>query len=412
LTWYVWEGGQVIAEYDAAAINWRKNYVYLGERLLAADSGGVQATQFYHPDRLGTRLVTNALDGSTAGEQESLPFGAELGAGAAGTRRFTSYDRSGATPLDYAVNRFYNQGLGRFTQVDPIGMGAASLTNPQSLNLYGYCENDPINHTDPEGLFFGFIIAAFIAIGTAAAVAARVIYNAIVKVVVVAKDGLGQLASGIKGFLSHGAGLSLGLDDEGDGGGPGIYWGRVIVAAAVVGAGAVSIYQAKKRPQLKRPPKGRQKPPNSSLGDSTFTLSEIFVLFLAFASAAVALQKPGCAEILGGLDKAQRLIKKARFRDANARNPRLSTFPQIVRDEVATGERGLAAISPVGGSNVYLTPLYFSGNTFVGKAVNLIHELKHLGGFTFEPDGYDYQTDYDEITSKCGFPRVIVRKKP
>jgi hypothetical protein len=50
------------------------------------------------------------------------------------------------------VNRFYSPQQGRFTQVDPIGMGAAELTNPQSLNLYSYVENDPINSTDPLGL--------------------------------------------------------------------------------------------------------------------------------------------------------------------------------------------------------------------------------------------------------------------
>ncbi|MCI0556004.1 MAG: hypothetical protein L0287_34100, partial [Anaerolineae bacterium] len=42
----------------------------------------------------------------------------------------------------------------RFTQVDPIGMGATSLSDPQSLNLYSYCGNDPINRIDPDGLFF------------------------------------------------------------------------------------------------------------------------------------------------------------------------------------------------------------------------------------------------------------------
>src|SRR5262249_19154274 len=57
--------------------------------------------------------------------------------------------------LDYAANRFYSPQQGRFTQVDPIGMGAASLSNPQTLNLYAYCGNDPINHVDPSGLFFG-----------------------------------------------------------------------------------------------------------------------------------------------------------------------------------------------------------------------------------------------------------------
>jgi hypothetical protein len=33
-------------------------------------------------------------------------------------------------------------------------MSAVSLSDPQSLNLYAYCGNDPLNHTDPQGLFF------------------------------------------------------------------------------------------------------------------------------------------------------------------------------------------------------------------------------------------------------------------
>jgi RHS repeat-associated protein len=84
-------------------------------------------------------------------------------------KKFTSYDRSDATGLDYAVNRFYSSQQGRFTQVDPIGMGAASLGNPQTLNLYAYCGNDPINNVDPDGLFWGAIGGFFKAIGKAIA---------------------------------------------------------------------------------------------------------------------------------------------------------------------------------------------------------------------------------------------------
>jgi hypothetical protein len=40
-------------------------------------------------------------------------------------------------------------------------MGASSLGDPQSLNLYAYCGNDPINHTDPDGLFFKKLFSAF-----------------------------------------------------------------------------------------------------------------------------------------------------------------------------------------------------------------------------------------------------------
>lgn len=87
----------------------------------------------HHPDRLGTRLVTNAQD-TTYFEVENLPYGTALSGES--TRRFTSYDRGARTGLDYAVNRYYDPRQGRFTQVDPIGMKAANLMDPQSLNMY------------------------------------------------------------------------------------------------------------------------------------------------------------------------------------------------------------------------------------------------------------------------------------
>src|SRR5437588_9641298 len=110
-------------------------------------------------DRLGTRLVTDPSNG-TSFEQVSLPFGTPINAESTGAsnRRFTSYDRSTTTGLDYANNRHYDSQQGRFTQVDPAGMNATSLVAPQTLNLYAYCTNDPINHIDPSGLgFFSFI---------------------------------------------------------------------------------------------------------------------------------------------------------------------------------------------------------------------------------------------------------------
>lgn len=138
---------------------WSKTYIYLGARLLSTltpNGSGGEFVQYHHPDRLGTRLVSNAQD-ATYFEQVSLPFGTALSAESTGStsRRFTSYDRSSITGLDYAENRYYDSRQGRFTQVDPIGMGAVSLGSPQTLNLYAYCGNDPINHIDPSGLFWG-----------------------------------------------------------------------------------------------------------------------------------------------------------------------------------------------------------------------------------------------------------------
>jgi len=168
-TYYAAEGGSVIAEYTESGGSttpaWSKSYVYLGARLLSTlqpNGSGGETIQYHHPDRLGTRLVTGT-DGSgnpTSFEQVALPFGTALinESSGATNRRFTSYDRSATTGLDYAVNRHYDSQQGRFTQVDPAGMKATSLVNPQTLNLYAYCANDPVNQTDPSGLgFFSFV---------------------------------------------------------------------------------------------------------------------------------------------------------------------------------------------------------------------------------------------------------------
>jgi RHS repeat-associated protein len=148
------------------------------KRLKTFCAHGVE--NLHHPDRLGTRLVTDASSGTVVTEQLSMPFGTMLpftqtygGENSyqnptlsnPSKKRFASYDRSDVTTLDYAVNRFYSSQQGRFTQVDPSEMDAASLSNPQTLNLYAYCGNDPINQIDPNGLFFGWLKSLFGAIG-------------------------------------------------------------------------------------------------------------------------------------------------------------------------------------------------------------------------------------------------------
>src|SRR5437588_5250481 len=82
---------------------WSKSYIYLGGRLLSTvtpNGSGGEAIQYHHPDRLGTRIVTNPADG-TFFEQQTLPFGSALnesppagGIVGATSERFTTYDRS------------------------------------------------------------------------------------------------------------------------------------------------------------------------------------------------------------------------------------------------------------------------------------------------------------------------------
>ncbi len=197
-TYYATDGDAVIAEYSETpasptAPQWSKSYIYLGARLLSTlepNGSGGEAVRYHHPDRLGTRVITTAAEtnpmGTTAVEQVALPFGTALDNESTGAtnRRFTSYDRSATTGLDYAINRHYDSQQGRFTQVDPIGMSSTSLANPQSLNLYSYAANDPINRIAPSGLFwgkvFGFLkkVVKVVAVALAIAMAIAAVWIA------------------------------------------------------------------------------------------------------------------------------------------------------------------------------------------------------------------------------------------
>src|ERR1051326_7178205 len=81
-------------------------------------------------------------------------------------QQFTSKERDVETGLDYFLARYYSSTQGRFTSPDeftggPVELFAAAvqanptfyadLTNPQTLNKYQYCVNNPLRYTDPSG---------------------------------------------------------------------------------------------------------------------------------------------------------------------------------------------------------------------------------------------------------------------
>jgi RHS repeat-associated protein len=156
-TYYVWDENRILGEYIQASqstLEWSKCTTYLGNRILASFTprDSKEFVQYHHLDNMGTRLITNGSD-STKIEQQTLPFGTILlGASMDPVNPvFATYNRSFVTGLDNAINREFGPGE-RFTQPDPLGISAASTAAPQSLNMYMYAGNDPVNNTDPTGL--------------------------------------------------------------------------------------------------------------------------------------------------------------------------------------------------------------------------------------------------------------------
>src|ERR1035438_10175166 len=114
--------------------------VYFGGKLVKS-KGVVVVT-----DRLGS-VRANSL-----GERMSYyPYGEEKTSTADDREKFGTYTRDNVTQ-DYADQRYYAVGAGRFGTADPGGIKMAHSKNPTSWNRYMYVYGDPVNHTDRHGL--------------------------------------------------------------------------------------------------------------------------------------------------------------------------------------------------------------------------------------------------------------------
>jgi RHS repeat-associated protein len=64
--------------------------------------------------------------------------------------KFTGKERDSESGLDNFGARYDSSSMGRFMSPDPVG---GQKIDPQTLNKYSYVRNNPINFTDPTGLY-------------------------------------------------------------------------------------------------------------------------------------------------------------------------------------------------------------------------------------------------------------------
>ncbi|MBZ5585797.1 MAG: RHS repeat-associated core domain-containing protein [Acidobacteriia bacterium] len=104
-------------------------------------------------DRLGSvRRRWSAQTGWSGPAQSFYPYGEyKESGGTEGVEAFGTYvrDSMAGGGVDYAMQRYYSPGLGRFYSPDTWG---GDPSNPQSLNRYAYVMGDPVNFNDPLGL--------------------------------------------------------------------------------------------------------------------------------------------------------------------------------------------------------------------------------------------------------------------
>ena len=79
------------------------------------------------------RQANKGSTGAIVGQHDPAGFGGQFG-----------YYTDTETGLLCLTNRYYDPGTGKFINRDPIGYGGGA-------NLYGFCEGNPVNESDPSG---------------------------------------------------------------------------------------------------------------------------------------------------------------------------------------------------------------------------------------------------------------------
>jgi RHS repeat-associated protein len=118
---------------------------YLGGRLIAQR---VDTTLNYlHQDHLTGTSVVSDSGGTLVSSIKYFPFGSTRSGSVPTDKKFTG-QRLDGTGLYYYGARYYDAEIGRFISADTI---LPDFSNPQSLNRYSYCLNNPLKYIDPTG---------------------------------------------------------------------------------------------------------------------------------------------------------------------------------------------------------------------------------------------------------------------
>ena len=123
--------------------------------------------------------------------------------------RYRSYFYDTETKLYYLKTRYYDPEVGRFINMDSVQY--ADLETINGLNLYAYCNNNPVMNEDPTGEFIISLIFAFV-VGAAASAATSIVTQlATTGSVSWSQVGISALFGGISGaFALTGIGSTVG----------------------------------------------------------------------------------------------------------------------------------------------------------------------------------------------------------
>ena len=148
--------GALLAIYNAGTSTLVKGTVPLpgGDTAIYNASG---LSYLRHTDWLGSSRLATTWAHAVYSKEAYAPFGETYNEAGVADRSFTGQDQdvvtgSGGTGVYDFLYRKHDPSAGRWLSPDPYGWNAVNLTNPQTLNRYGYVGNMPMSNVDPAGL--------------------------------------------------------------------------------------------------------------------------------------------------------------------------------------------------------------------------------------------------------------------
>jgi RHS repeat-associated protein len=145
------QDGHVLSLFTKAGSTYTwEDYVYREGQLLGAQASSGAVTHF-DVDHLGSLRLESDQPGQHFTYHEYWPYGEEITSTTSTERmRFTGQERDLVNDIDYMHARSYKPLFGRFLSPDPAG---GDPSEPRSFNLYSYVRGQPLNATDPTGLW-------------------------------------------------------------------------------------------------------------------------------------------------------------------------------------------------------------------------------------------------------------------
>jgi len=152
----LWSGGKPVLEKDSDGTTLRYLYGPGGLPLsVQVTRAGITSTYHYLTDALGSVAALVSEDGTPTVTYAYDPWGRVTAQGGTDSwlanrqpLRYRAYYQDAESGLYYLPARYYDPKTCRFLTPDPA---ASSAGDPQSLNRYAYCQDDPIALVDPTG---------------------------------------------------------------------------------------------------------------------------------------------------------------------------------------------------------------------------------------------------------------------